>query len=358
MRYLRSSTCLLATATLGFAQATVVSPAIFTNAAAPGMNTDPLGSPALISPAMRYLSIHDDLKGKVGFLKGIALRPTENVPTTPVSLVMEVRVSTAAVTAAAAVPTFDMNHGADKMTVVPANTPFSFPGMPAALPVGDFVFQVPFTSTFLFLGAGGIAWEMLISSRTSANSVALDAFMEGGMFTFAATNVGTGCIATGRQVVASASSSYAPASSSVTLTADTLTALAPGALVLGLSVTSWGGLGLPIVLPGTTGYRSLTCTVYTDARVTLPQASTQAGTLSQTFSLPLSAATVGAYAYHYGFTLDSAANAFGAVTSDARLTWFGDGKTVGGACRVVAPTSATAATGTRQSIFVVTAFMF
>lgn len=333
----------------------VVSPFPFATLPAPSSNTHPIGPTLTTSPSMRYMGIHDDMIGKAGVVKGLGFRLNEGATSVATVITMEVRISTAASLASAASTTFDTNHGADKTTVVPTSTPFNFGVFTAPTPgPNPFVLQVPFNTFFTFAGAGGIAWEMLIASRTNTASFSLDAG-SAAAFNIVGVTFGTGCLATGRTTAASASSAYA--SGNLTLSASNLTGTAPGSIVLGTSRTNWGPLPLPLLLPGTTGFPSGSCNVYSDWVVDLPGTSTAAGGLSQVLPLALGPTTLGVTVYHYGFSLDAAANALGLVTSSSRLTGFGDGTVLGG-CRIYAVNNVGAVSGTKDSTIIVTEFQY
>lgn len=334
----------------------VVSPAAFTNVYAPSANTHPIGPTIVTSPSMRYMGIHDDMVGKPGVIRGLGFRLNETATSTATTLNLEARISTANSLAGTASTTFDNNHGPDKTTVISANSTFNFGVFTAPLPgPAPFVFQFPFTTLFPFAGSAGIAWELIIASRTNTAAFSLDA-SSSSVFNLVGASLGTGCIASGNTSAATASSAYA--SGTLTLSGASLTASAPGALVLGTSQTSWGGIPLPFVLPGTTGYPSGTCTVYSDYLIDLPQISTSSGGLSQAFPLALGPSTLGGVLYHYGFTLDTAANGFGLVLSNSRFTGFGNGLVPGLGCRIYAFNNSAATTGTKDSTTVVTMFQY
>ena len=339
------------------AQATVVSPRPFTTLPGTGANAHPLGPTVATSPSMRYQAIHDDMQGQGGLIKGLSFRLDENATSVATSIVMEVRISTATSAGASASTTFDMNHGADRVTAVPANTPFHFGALPRVTPgPTPFLFHVPFTTHFPFAGAAGITWEMLIASRTNTASFPLDAALAGA-FHLAGVSFGAGCLASGRLALASASSSYNATTQMLTLTAANLTAGAAGVLVLGVDHANWGPVALPFDLPHTTGHPSGTCRVHNDLVLGVPVTASTAGELSLTTPLVTGAGTLGARLFHYGATVDSAANALGLVTSGGRLTAFGDGQAIGG-CRVFAFNDVNANTGSKDATLVVTRFQY
>ena len=314
------------------AQGTIVSPAVWASAPGNDYLYHPLGTSRNSSPAMRFLALHDDMMGKPAVLKGLALRPEERFATVATTVTMEVRVSTAAAPFAAASMTFDSNHGADKRTVVPASTPFSYPAYPAftALPPkpAPFVFTVPFATPFVFLGGGGIAWEMLISSRSNVSAFQLDAarlpFEEIGAI------IGIGCFSSGVGVRPTAFVKVSAATGTVTLGSGYLRPLAAGTVVLGASAVQWGALTLPWDIPGTASSYSGVCRINNDWIVDFPQLTTALGELNVTFPLALGPGSLGLQTYHYGLILDATANAAGVVTTQGRWTMFGDGSLVPG----------------------------
>jgi hypothetical protein len=339
------------------AQAGVVSPRPFTTLPGSSLNTHPLGPTVATSPSMRYQGIHDDMQGRAGLIKGLAFRLNEGTTGVATTIVMEVRISTAAGPAAVASSTFDLNHGADRVAAVPASTPFNFGAFPPLAPgPTPFLYAVPFQTSFAFAGAGGIAWEMLIASRTNTASFSLDATSAGPLH-MVGVGFGSGCLATGRMAEATATSSYSPAMQMVTPAAADLTSSAPGVMVLGLDAANWGPLSLPFDLPGTTGHASGTCRVHNDFVLGIGLTATATGGLSLAAPLVTGPTTLGIKLFHYGATVDLAANALGVVTSQGRLSAFGDGQVIGG-CRVYAFNDVNAMTGIRDGTIVITRFQY
>ena len=356
MRYHLTGLLLLMTPAAAVAQLKIVSPRICKHIAGSTSNAFPFSGAASIV-SQRYLSIHDDMQGTPGVIKGLSVRVDEDNAAVPCTCNIELRISTAAVTGATATTTYDTNHGADKVTVIPPSTPINFPAVPATTPgPTPFTFHVPFTTPFTFLGAGGIAWEALVDSRVLTAASQMDAATGQAAFNYYGVNFGTGCIATGRTGTATSSGSYAVATG-VTLGASQMTNSAPGGFVLGLSNTTWLGLTLPLDLPGTTGYPSGTCRVYTDWVVEQPTTSSATGSMSLAFPLTLGPATYGVSFFHYAYCLDTAANALNLITSNARKVFLGDGATIGG-CRVSNNNNNAATTGTKTALIVVTEFWY
>ncbi|MCC6671943.1 MAG: hypothetical protein IT458_12850 [Planctomycetes bacterium] len=266
------------------------------------------------------------------------------------------RISTAATPAVTATTTFDTNHGADKATVVPASSVFNFGVYPPVTPgPTPFVFKVPFTTPFAFAGAGGIAWEMLIASRTNTTAFSLDA--ASGVFNLVGVSFGTGCLASGKTSAASVSSSYSTTTGNLTLNAANFANSAPGALVLGINNQVWNGLPLPFDIPGTTGGSSGTCRVYADYLFDIPLMASATGAMSIATPVAINPSTLGVFFYHWAFGLDAAANSLGVISSNARYTGLGDGTTIGG-CRVYAFNNVAATTGSRDSTTLITEFTY
>src|SRR5262245_1195959 len=107
------------------AQGLIVSPSVLAATPGPSSNAFPILGVASIT-SQRYLGIQDDMQGRVAVIRGVAFRPNEGAPTSPVSFNLEMSISTAAFNAASASTTFDLNHGPDKRNVIPPTLPISF----------------------------------------------------------------------------------------------------------------------------------------------------------------------------------------------------------------------------------------
>src|SRR5690606_35741233 len=145
------------------------SPAAWADVEAPSGNAFPFGSTA---QQFRYLNVHDDLAGTARTILGFALRRSGTTSTTvtpPISVVVDLFMSTAATTGATVDATFDNNHGADRTQVVLGKT-INFPQAPTGLLPYPFLYTVPLDVPFVFGGGGPLAWEVQISSRPQAAS--------------------------------------------------------------------------------------------------------------------------------------------------------------------------------------------
>jgi hypothetical protein len=159
IRCFRIALAMLVVPSLLHAQTRVVSPYQFATIEGSSGNTHPLGPTLTTSPSMRYLAVHDDLKGVPGVIKGMGMRLNAGSTGVATDITMEVVISTAITTSATIDATFDNNHGTDKATVVPANSLFQFAAYPAVTRgPAPFTYQVPFNNPFPFVGAGPICW--------------------------------------------------------------------------------------------------------------------------------------------------------------------------------------------------------
>jgi hypothetical protein len=250
--------------------------------------------------------------------------------------------------------TFDLNHGTDKMSVVPASSPFNYPAYPAT-PRGPapFFFRVPFNTPFPFTGTGPLCWELRIASRTNTSSFSHDA--GGGAYTFYTQALGTGCTSTGRTALAATTASLS--GSNLTVSASQLAANAVAIAVLGFNDTAWSGIPLPLLVPGTTGAPSGPCHVWSDMTVLQVFVASAAGSGSSIIpAVPASPTWVGLRAYSWVLALDAPANPLGVVTTNYRELNWGDGLVVG--CRrLYAFNNVSAPTGTLSATAVVVEFL-
>jgi hypothetical protein len=271
---------------------------------------------------MRYLAVHDDLKGVPGVIKGMGMRLNAGSTGVATDITMEVVISTAITTSATIDATFDNNHGTDKATVVPANSLFQFAAYPAVTRgPAPFTYQVPFNNPFPFVGAGPICWEFRIASRTNATAFSLDA--GSGTFSFFSQAIGLGCLATGRTVRAATTAALSAANLTVSVT--NFAAGGIGLAVIGFNDVNWSGIPLPLLVPGSDTAPSGACNIWSDMILMQAFVASATGAGSSVFAaVPASPAWLGLRAYSWGLGIDAAANPLGVVTTNYRELNWGD----------------------------------
>ncbi len=302
------------------AQTDLVSPAAYTNAEAPSSNAFPFGT---TTQQYRYLNVHDDLAGTARTILAFAVRrgATTSLTTTPaMSIVVDGFMSTAATTGATVSSTFDSNHGADRAQVL-TNRTINFPPAGTGIIPYAFLYQLPLDTPFGFGGAGPLCWELQITSRPSGSSTFHDYVAATSTNpTMAVSRYGDGCTATGRTVAFSltgASTVTWPSNQGqITSTASEGPASAPAVYLFGSSSTSYGGIPLPLPLPGTTGGASGTCFLNTDLLATVPGALSNTGDFTFRVDVPLFRWLRGLNVFGQAVAVDVAANALGLVSSN------------------------------------------
>lgn len=302
------------------AQRTVVSPQAYAQREAPSSNAFPFGS---VSTQFRYLNVHDDLAGNPRTILAFALRRGATTSTTTIgasTVTLDGFMSTAATTGATVDVTFDNNHGADKLQVL-TNRTISFPAAGTGVIPYPFLYQLPLDVPFTFAGAGGLCWEVRITGRTNATSNFHD-YVGGSSTnpTMAVSRYGDGCVATGRSgffaLTGGSSVDWPNRSGQVTATTSLGPANAPAVYVVGGSSTSYGGLPLPLLLPGTTGGPSGPCYLNTDLLTSLGATLSSAGAVTFRVDVPLLPFLGGLNLFGQAFAVDAAANSFGLVGSN------------------------------------------
>lgn len=296
------------------------SPPHFANAEGTSNNVFPFGNTTV---PFRYSQIHDGLPPML--ISGMAFRHNATTITYPAhSVTIDAWVSTATVAAGAMGTTFDNNHGIDKQQVI-FNRTYTHPASnPADLP-GQFVLDYPFDVPFAFAG-GSLCWEVQVTAKTQTTSITHDSAS-----TTAATNpgmvvgrFGTGCLATGQAVnlmTAVATQSMDWLSGTATMTVNG-TNLEPNGLTLfctGVDKTSFSGLPLPAVIPGSLGAPSGACTVYSDIVLSSLVVNSASGTGTNAFQFVPQPAFHGLTFYSQIWGIDLPANPFGLTTSNAAM---------------------------------------
>jgi hypothetical protein len=300
-----------------------VSPAHFTNAEGSLTTTVPFGSAQV---PYRYLQIHGDVPAMT--ISGLAFR-WEGAPTgvfyPPFSLTLDAWISTAARTAATASPTFDTNHGGDKVQVAVHQT-IAVPGSdPSQLP-SPFVLDIPFTAPFVFAGTpASLCWEVQITARTNPTDEWFDgAYNDPSIAAnppLFSTRAFTGCLATGNAQPMTIATSLGPMNwpAGTGTAVDSASQLLHNGAILwafGFDRVSWGGLPLPITVPGSAGAPSGACNLLIDIAMTQFAIASAAGGAQLSLGFHVQPGLHGARFYEQVFGLDQAANPFGVTASN------------------------------------------
>ena len=187
---------------------------------------------------------------------------------------------------------------------------------------GEFAYHMAYDTPFVFLGMGSFCWEVQISATTNPT---------GGLYHDTVSNAtnanpalvvatfGSGCVASGHTMPMDAAGGSAMnwpgGTGTLTVTGSEGPANGPVIMTLGFSSTSWGGVPLPLPVPGSGGASSGLCNVYNDVFISLAAIATAAGTSS--FSIPLfpNPTWNGLRTFEQLWALDPA-NPFGLVTSN------------------------------------------
>jgi hypothetical protein len=303
----------------GLGAQSVVHPTHHTAAEGLSGNVQPLGSGA--TPA-RVLQIHDGLPA--GSIRGIAFRldSTQTAAVAGFSAFVEVHMSTAATTPGAPNATFDANHGIDRTVVLPPRV-VQFPAVEHGVLPRPFTHVLTFTTPFQYSASGPLCWEIRITSRSTTASFSVDHAVANGNPAPVATIFGTGCAVSGStQRMALNGSGFATWSAGTMQFNYLGASLPPSSVVFlnfGVSTTSFSGLPLPFELPGSASAPSGACTVYHDIVGQLPVFTTASGSLvgGTNLAITVGPALHGASLFSQVMALDSTANAFGVVTSNA-----------------------------------------
>lgn len=309
-----------------------VSPVHFAATEAPGATSTPFGELGAFATPFRYQQVHDDVPAMV--IHGLAFRHSSTAsgvlqPAYTLTLDAWMSTAPAGVTGPSHSATFDNNHGVDRIQVVTSRT-IVVPGNdPASVP-GPFVLDVPFDTGVQFAYAAGgrsLTWEVQITARTNAASVAFDAVSTANGVHLnpqhGSSRAFTGCLSTGSTIPIDATPSggmnWAGTNGQVRISASHLQPNSVAIWVFGLSTTQWNGGPLPVDGPGSASAPSGTCTLRTDMvdlRVTSVGA---AGAHSFGLPVPPDPALHSATVYMQVVGIDPAANPMGFTISNLAI---------------------------------------
>ncbi len=335
-----------------------VSPAFYTNAEGLSNNVFPFGNTTV---PFRYSQVHDDVPTMV--VSGFKFRHNAATVTYPAhSVTIDGWMSTAVSVSTAATSTFDNNHGLDKQQIV-TNRTYNHPASDSTNVPGQFLLDYPFDVPFFYVSTNGsLCWEVIVTAKTQTTSVTHDS-AAGAVAnpTLQVSRGGTGCLATGRASVMSATGSstmsWTGGTGTLTLTGTNAAASAPVFHALGFDKNFWAGaIPLPFVVPGSTGAASGTCNVYTDILFTMGTTASATGSVTSSVPIPASPIFHGAALYSQWLCLDQAANPTGIVTSPLVVHGVSAPNAVSPACRIFLSGSTGATGSIAQSSMLVTNF--
>jgi hypothetical protein len=297
----------------------VVHPPHYTRAEASDANVLPFGWTAV---PIRMIQIHEGLP--TGTIRGMTFRIDAGQANNLAAFqaVVEVQMSSALTTAALPNATFNLNHGTDRTTVMPATVVNMVPA-PIALAPRPFLHGVTFPTPFSRTGSGPLCWDMTISNRSAPFNLEFDHATTNANPPATVLPFGTGCRlvgAAGPMTLASAASlNWAAGSALFRFSGTRLPVNSVVILSTGTSNTNFAGLPLPFELPGSATSPSGPCTIYNDSLLQLPVFTTASGTLATNTSLTLNIhrSMNGASLFTQLIAIDPPANPFGVTTSNS-----------------------------------------
>lgn len=231
--------------------------------------------------------------------------------------IVDVWMSNAITTPGAPSATWANNHGpnltkvADQIRVdVPPSTWNSMPG--------PFEFTIQFTRPFFYDALTPLCWEIVVTQRTNSFGIPCDVAQASHVNPLAAgALIGTGCTASGYSVPARLTATTAsrwttnPPQLGFTYNAANLPRSSNAALSFGTSATSFNGIPLPFLLPGTD------CSLYNNILTVQPLLTQADGTASRTYWFPANPSLNGSNLFAQVLALDPSANALGIITTNA-----------------------------------------
>lgn len=310
----------------GVAAQTVISPKEFATAEGPSQNRFPFGDAA----PFRFLQIHDDLKGgPLRLIRSMSFRRmgwnsfNNNDffrDYAAYKVVLSMWCSTAKTTATTPNLTFDNNHGTDKKQVLSGVT-INFPASVHAFVPNPFDYKLPFVLPFVWSASASFCWEVQMTSTTRMGNQYYDHAARTAANPPLATSVfGKGC-----KLSNASAAMTATGSSSMNWTGGTGTLVVTGqngppnsavAFILGFDNTSFGGIPLPFLFPGSTNAPSGPCHLYTDIVLVLASATDASGKSTTNLPVPAMPALNGARTFEQLLAADGNANPLGLVGSN------------------------------------------
>lgn len=300
-------------ASTAFAQ-TIVDPAHFRATESPYQGSRPFGRSS--TGGWRYLQIHDGLKGAKATINELAWRRDgDRDRHTAYSFRCTLMLSTAAVAYDKIDQTFDNNHGTNKKTVVNFKE-VSWPATRAEMLPAPFEYVIKFDQPYAFDGTGGgLCWEAQLSNIQNIRGTYYfdSAYRSSNDPNLETQPFGQGCYHSleSSPMEARGSSSMSWPSNVGTLYLDgrDLPPNTPVIGVLGVSRSSYAGLPLPFLLPGTMGTYSGPCYIHVSLDIILPSTADNNGNSRVAFPIPARSEFDGRSLYGQWLAIDTASPA-------------------------------------------------
>ncbi len=273
----------------------------------------------------RFLQVYGELQGTQRTITALRFRrdgasaTTSTVPA--YTMLCDLIVSTAVTTPSAPSATYDSNHGTDR-TVLGTNVVLQFPSTGPGIGPREFEYRIPLPRPHAFAGAGAFCFEMIVRSNTAPSGIYIDGVSSSSTNPAAEVYVvGAGCRISGSSNRASLSGYTQQNWTQGTMTWNLNGSyLPPNALVyvsLGVNPNTFGGLPLPLELPGTASASSGACTIYHDSLLQIPQLTNASGQLSGQIPISINLSMNGGNVWFSGIAVDPQANSWGLVLTNA-----------------------------------------
>ncbi len=234
----------------------MVSPAAFAKTEGPSYSNYPFGWRS--NQGIRYLQIHDDLKGTKRTIRSLALRRDGTLTTRFMAFSCQVTVfmSTAKTTSTTPNKSFDSNHGTNKKRVLFNKSISMPPTSRQSIPATNFDYEVKLASPFVFDGSGPLAWEMQTTvQKNYYTSVYFDyAYNSSTSPALATGTFASGCVNTSRTRAMSATGSgsmnYRTGKGVLYLSGNYMPAVQVAFGLIGFSRTNLGAIPPSLLLAG------------------------------------------------------------------------------------------------------------
>lgn len=289
-------------------------------------------SPLAAGVTSRTLQVHGDVARSRQPIRGLAFRRDSNNRATfsPFTVTLTVAMSTGSTSVAAPSATFAANHGADLVTVFARRAVSFAANAPSNSLPASFDFVIPFDQNFnysLFGPSAPVVWDMTVEQPSLGAERPLFDFVR---LDSSAANpppvgfeFGSGCIATGRTSPMrprfASTALWHLNAMAVQLGGSDGPANAAAVGVLGFSNTTFGGLPLPLLLPGSQTAPSGPCTVYCDVVLDVPGVLDAGGGANLPVQTAIAPELHGLTFFHQLWAFDPPANPMGLVTSAASV---------------------------------------